>query len=60
MLGWGDVSEFGTSFAALGPLRPFFGVNAFEPDFLGVARMGDDKPSDDGQFGVAMRIMLRP
>ena len=57
MLGWGDVSEFGTSFAALGPLRPFFGVNAFEPDFLGVARMGDDKPSDDGQFGVAMRIM---
>lgn len=58
MLGWGDVSEFGTSFAALGPLRPFFGVNAFEPDFLGVSRMGDDKPDDDGQFGVAMRILV--
>lgn len=58
MLGWGDVSEFGTSFAPLGPLRPFFGVNAFEPDFLGVSRMGDDKPSDDGQFGVAMRVLV--
>jgi len=58
MLGWGDVSEFGTSFAALGPLRPFFGVNAFEPDFLGVTRMSDDKPDDDGQFGVAMRVLV--
>lgn len=57
MLGWGDVSEFGTSFAALGPLRPFFGVNAFEPDFLGVSRMSDDKPSDDGQFGIALRFL---
>jgi hypothetical protein len=58
MLGWGEVSEFGTSFAALGPLQPFFGVSAFEPDFLGVSRMGDDKPSDDGQYGVAMRILV--
>jgi hypothetical protein len=58
MLGFGDVSEFGTSFAALGPLRPFFGVSAFEPDFLGVPRMGDDKPDDDGQFGVAMRVLV--
>ncbi len=58
MLGWGDVSEFGTSFAALGPLRPFFGVSAFEPDFLGVPRMNDDKPSDDGQFGLSMRVLI--
>lgn len=58
MLGWGDVSEFGTSFAALGPLQPFFGVSAFEPDFLGVTRMADDKPDDDGQFGVAMRVLV--
>jgi len=56
MLGWGDTSDLGTSFAALGPLRTFFGADEFEPNFLAVSRMKDNKPKDDGQYGIAMRV----
>jgi len=56
MLGWGDTSDLGTSLAALGALRPFFGVDAFESEFLSVSRMADVEASDDGQYGLAMRV----
>lgn len=58
MLGWGEASEFGNSFAALGPLRAVLGVNSFEPDFLGVPRMKDDTPSDSGQYGIALHALV--
>ncbi len=60
MLGWGSVSDLGTSFEALGPLAGILGVNSFEPDFLGVPRMGDQSPSDDGQYGIALRLLAPP
>ena len=52
MLGWGDVSDLGTT----NPVFPMFGLNEFEPDFLGVSRARDKKPKDDGQYGIAMRV----
>ncbi|MCM2265956.1 MAG: DUF1302 domain-containing protein [Desulfuromonadales bacterium] len=59
MLGWGDASEFGRSFAAVpAPLRTVLGVNSFEPDFLGVPRMKDETPSDNGQYGIALHALV--
>jgi len=58
MLGFGDVSDLGTSFAALGGIGAILGVAPFEEDFLAVKRIGDDKPSDDGQYGLAMRVVV--
>ncbi len=58
MLAFGDVSDMGTDFSALGPLRMFFGLDEFEEDFLGVTRIKDEKPSDDGQYGLAMRVVV--
>ena len=52
MLGWGEVSDLGTS----NPAFPMFGLNEFEPDFLAVSRARDNKPKDDGQYGFAMRL----
>ena len=62
-LGFGEISDLGTSFGALTPA-----INAdlggagqplqpnFDPVFLGVPRGGDDDPSDGGQFGLAMHF----
>ena len=58
MLGFGDVSDLGTSFAALGGIGTILGVAPFEEDFLAVTRIGDDKPSDDGQYGLAVRVVV--
>jgi hypothetical protein len=58
MLAFGDISDLGTDFSSLGPLRAFFGLDEFENDFLGVLRSGDEKPSDDGQYGLAMRVVV--
>ena len=30
----------------------------FEKDFLAVSRIADEKPSDDGQYGLAMRVVV--
>ncbi|TFH46578.1 MAG: DUF1302 domain-containing protein, partial [Lysobacterales bacterium] len=62
-LGFGEISDLGTSFGALTPAinadlagagQPLQPV--FDPVFLGVPRGGDDDPSDGGQFGVAMHF----
>ena len=46
MLGFGDWSEFGTDLGALG----------FDSDFMAVPREDTRTPSDDGQFGIALRM----
>jgi hypothetical protein len=61
-LGFGEISDLGTSF---GPLTPAINADlggaglplqaVFDPVFLGVPRGSDDTPSNGGQFGVAMR-----
>ncbi len=66
MLGWGDVSDLGTTnpqFPAItGGVLALTGgtinldLDTFEPDFLAVSRMRDNKPKDDGQYGLAMRV----
>lgn len=62
-LGFGEISDLGTSFGALTPAinadlagagQPLQPV--FDPVFLGVPRSGDDDASDGGQFGVAMHF----
>ncbi|MFO7813388.1 MAG: DUF1302 domain-containing protein, partial [Pelovirga sp.] len=62
MLGWGDVSDLGTELI-LDPnpvintaILDSLGLDAFEPNFLSVSRMLDNKPKDDGQYGLAMRV----
>ncbi len=46
MLGFGDWSEFGTDLGALG----------FDSDFMAVTREDTRSASDDGQFGIALRM----
>lgn len=46
MLGFGDWSEFGTDLGALG----------FDSDFMAVPREDTRSASDDGQFGIALRM----
>jgi Protein of unknown function (DUF1302) len=63
-LGFGEVSDLGTSFPAAftTAVNPFLTgagqapVPSFDPTFLGVPRGADDKPSDGGQFGLAMHF----
>ena len=47
MLGFGEWSDLGTNFGPLG--------GAFDPDFNFVPRASGDKPSDSGQYGLALR-----
>ncbi|MBD1400029.1 DUF1302 domain-containing protein [Pelovirga terrestris] len=56
MLGWGDISDLGTTLPLPPALLGAVGLNSFEPDFLSVPRMRDNKPKDDGQYGLAMRL----
>jgi len=55
VLGFGDWSDLGTSWQGA---IPFVGDNGAVTDdrFMMVPRGNDDKPSDDGQFGLAMRV----
>ena len=55
LLGFGDWSDLGTSWQGA---LPFVGVNGSVTDdrFMMVPRGKDDKPSDDGQFGLAVRV----
>ena len=52
-LGWGDVSDLGTT----NPLFPLFGMDPYQPEFLAVSRLGDETPSDDGQYGIALHLL---
>lgn len=47
MLGFGAYGDLGTDFRPLGGF--------FDPNFQHVPRAVDDEPSDDGQYGVALR-----
>ena len=51
MLGFGDWSDLGTSWQ--GAVIPF---EVTDDRFMMVPRDEDNKPSDDGQYGLAMRI----
>jgi hypothetical protein len=62
-LGFGEISDQGTSFGALTPaINADLGAAGqplqrnFDPVFLGVPRGPDDKASDGGQFGLAMHF----
>ena len=51
LLGFGDWSDLGTGWQ--GAVLP---SPVFDERFMMVPRDADDKPSDDGQFGLAMRV----
>ncbi|MDG5468720.1 DUF1302 domain-containing protein [Deltaproteobacteria bacterium IMCC39524] len=51
LLGFGDWSDLGTSWQ--GGVIPF---EITDDRFMMVPRAGDEKPSDDGQYGLAMRV----
>ncbi|MEN8688434.1 MAG: DUF1302 domain-containing protein [Desulfuromonadales bacterium] len=51
LLGFGDWSDLGTGWQGLVLTDP-----VFDDRFMMVPRDADDKPSDDGQFGLAMRV----
>jgi len=64
LLGFGDWSDQGTSWGVT-PLVPWaaldfaFGIptpEGFDDRFMMVPRGEDEKPSDDGQYGLAMRV----
>jgi len=51
LLGFGDWSDLGTSWQ--GAVLPF---EVTDDRFMMVPRIKDNKPSDDGQYGLAMRV----
>ncbi len=51
VLGFGDWSDLGTSWQ--GAVLPY---EVTDDRFMMVPRDGDNKPSDDGQYGLAMRV----
>lgn len=51
VLGFGDWSDLGTSWQ--GAVLPY---EITDDRFMMVPRDGDNKPSDDGQYGLAMRV----
>ena len=51
LLGFGDWSDLGTSWQ--GAVLPF---EVTDDRFMMVPRIADNKPSDDGQYGLAMRV----
>jgi hypothetical protein len=55
LLSFGDWSDLGTSWQGA---IPFIGINGSVTDdrFMMVPRGKDEKPSDDGQYGLAMRV----
>jgi hypothetical protein len=55
LLSFGDWSDLGTSWQGA---IPFVGINGSVTDdrFMMVPRGKDEKPSDDGQYGLAMRV----